>query len=383
MNNFQTRSTPRLVSGAGALAELPECVKSVGGSHVLLVTDAGLVAAGHAEHAIKFLVDAGIEVTCYDRTHVNPAESDIEACRAFAADLAVDCLVGFGGGSSMDTAKGCNFLLSNGGRMRDYKGYGLAKEAMLPFIAVPTTAGTGSECQSYAVVSRDGSHEKMACGDPKALAKVALLDPELTVSQPLKVAALTALDALSHALEAAVCTRKNPLSAIYAKEAFRRIASGIEMVLQDAALLEHRAEMQLGAAFAGMAIENSMLGAAHATANPLTARFDVVHGHAVALMLPEVMRWNREERSATAVYLELAAMTQEPLVEWVEQVIGLADLPNLAACGVTKEVLPELAADAAQQWTGQFNPRPLTAEDFERLYGMVLGKTSPVTELKR
>jgi alcohol dehydrogenase len=373
MQSFETRSTPRLVAGAGALAKLPGCVQGVGGTHVLLVTDAGLIEAGHAGHAIKFLEDAGVKVTCYDHAHVNPSESDIEACREFAAGVSVDCIVGFGGGSSMDTAKGCNFLLSNGGRMSDYKGYGLAKEAMLPFIAVPTTAGTGSECQSYAVVSRDGSHEKIACGDPKALARVALLDPELTVSQPLKVASLTALDALSHALEAAVCTRKNPVSAIYAKEGFKRIASGIEMVLQDAALLEHRASMQIGAAFAGMAIENSMLGAAHAAANPLTAKFGAVHGHAVALMLPEVMRWNREERSATAVYLELGGMIQEPLVEWVEQVIGLAKLPDLAGCGVTKEAIPGLAADAATQWTGQFNPRPLTEEDFAGLYGRVLG----------
>ena len=373
MHTFQTRSTPRLVSGPGVLGQLGECVQGVGGTHVLLVTDAGIVQAGHVGHAVGILEEAGISVTIYDRTHENPAEADIEACRQFAEDLPVDCLVGFGGGSSMDTAKGCNFLLSNGGRMSDYKGYGLAKKAMLPFIAVPTTAGTGSECQSYAVVSRDGSHEKMACGDPKALAKVALLDPELTVSQPLKVARLTALDALSHALEAAVCTRKNPVSALYAKEAFRRIASGIEMVLQDAALLEHRASMQLGAALAGMAIENSMLGAAHAAANPLTAKYGVVHGHAVALMLPEVMRWNREERSAVAVYLELAAMNQEPLIEWVERVIGLAQLPDLAGCGVTRESIPELAASAATQWTGQFNPRRLTEEDFGGLYGRVLG----------
>jgi alcohol dehydrogenase class IV len=127
----------------------------------------------------------------------------------------------------MDTAKGCNFLLHNGGSMADYRGYGLVKNAMLPFIAIPTTAGTGSECQSYAVVSRDDSHEKMACGDPKALARIAILDPELTVSQPQSVAVLTALDALSHALESAVCTKRNPVSSAYSAEAFRLIASAI------------------------------------------------------------------------------------------------------------------------------------------------------------
>jgi alcohol dehydrogenase len=268
----------------------------------------------------------------------------------------------------MDTAKGCNLLLHNGGRMADYRGYGLVKKRTLPFVAVPTTAGTGSECQSYAVVSRDGTHEKMACGDPKLRAQVAILDPELTISQPAKVANLTALDALSHALESAVSSKRNPLSLIYSKEGFRLVASGIEMVLQEAALMEHRANLMLGAAMAGLAIENSMLGAAHAAANPLTAHFNVPHGAAVAAMLPSVLRFNREQAAAAAVYLELSALIHEPLVEWVEQVIALAKLPDMASYGITEDLIPRLAAEAAQQWTGRFNPRPVGETEFVSLY---------------
>lgn len=379
MNAFETRPSPRLVCGPRKLAELGECVRSVGGSHVLLVTDSGIVAAGHVGRATEVLAKAGLDVTVYEGTHENPTEADIEACRAFAAGIEVDCIVGLGGGSSMDTAKGCNFLLADGGKMADFRGYGRVTGAMRPFIAVPTTAGTGSECQSFAVVSSDGTHEKMACGDPKALAKVALLDPELTVSQPRRVAVLTGLDAMSHALETAVCTTRNPMSRVYSKEAFRFIATSIEMVLQDAALMEHRTGMMLGAAFSGLAIENSMLGAAHASANPLTARYDMVHGQAVALMLPHVMRFNRHEAAAKTAYLELSAFLEEGLIDWVERMTTLAELPGLAECGVEPEAFETLAEDAAGQWTGKFNPRVVTKEDYVELYRQALGQRDPVS----
>lgn len=368
MNDFETRPSPRLISGPGKLSELPRAVQDLGASKVLLVTDAGIVAAGHVGHAVEGLEATGIEVVVYEGVHVNPAEGDIEAASMAAAEVQPDAIIGLGGGSSMDTAKGCNLLMHNGGRMSDYRGYGHADKPMLPFIAVPTTAGTGSECQSYAVVSRDETKEKMACGDPKLLAKVAILDPELTISQPAKVANLTALDALSHALESAVSSKRNPLSLVYSKEAFRLIASGIEMVLQEAALMEHRANLLLGASLAGLAIENSMLGAAHAAANPLTARFGVPHGAAVSLMLPSVLRFNREKSSAAAVYLELSALIHEPLVEWVEQVIALAKLPGLSSYGITGDIIPQLAADAGEQWTGKFNPRPVGEAEFVSLY---------------
>ena len=365
MTPFDARPSPRLVFGPGRLSELPEAVASLGVSKLLLVTDPGIVAAGHVARATTCLEAACIAVTIYQGSHVNPTESDIEACRAFAADLQPDALIGLGGGSSMDTAKGCNFLLHNGGRMSDYRGYGLARNAMLPFIAIPTTAGTGSECQSYAVVSRDGSHEKMACGDPKALARIAILDPELTVSQPRPVATLTALDALSHALESAVCTTRNPVSSEYSGDAFRLITSAIHSILDGSADLETRGRMLLGAALAGSAIENSMLGAAHAAANPLTARFDLAHGHAVALMLPHVVRLNAGDPAIAAIYDELSSHLGTPLVHWLEKTIALAKLP---VPSIDPAAIPELAEAATHQWTGRFNPVPLDLGAFTTLY---------------
>ena len=382
MDPFTTRPSPRLVGGPGALAELPACIRESGGKNVLIVTDPGIMAAGHVARATAMLTEAGIDFTVYDDTSENPEERDIVAACAFARGVEVDCFVGLGGGSSMDTAKGCNFLLTNGGTMSDYKGYALARSPLLPFVAVPTTAGTGSECQSYAVISRDQSHEKMACGDPGALASFAILDPELTASMPHQVAVLTALDALAHSLETAVCTRRNPFSSAFSREAFLHIASAIEPILAGNATRPDRSEMLLGAAFSGLAIENSMLGAAHASANPLTARFGLAHGHAVALMLPHVIRYNHEESVARDTYDHYAGLlsrrgyAEVPVTQWVEGLLGLAALPSLGEVGVDPRIFPELAEDATRQWTGQFNPRAMTAEGFVLLYERAMGAAS-------
>ncbi|MDC0270438.1 iron-containing alcohol dehydrogenase [bacterium] len=156
-------SSQQLLHGSGSLRELPSLVAG----KVLIVTDPGIVDAGHVARAVDLLDD----VVVFDGVRENPTESEVAKCADFARSVNPDVIVGLGGGSSMDTAKGTLFLLSGGGRMSDYHGHGKAKGEMLPFIAIPTTAGTGSECQSYAVLSRDGSHEKMACGDARALAK--------------------------------------------------------------------------------------------------------------------------------------------------------------------------------------------------------------------
>ena len=397
---FASKPGPKLVFGAGALRELPACVREVGGTAVFLVTDTGLARAGHLDTTKRQLEAAGIPVTAYDHSHQNPTETDAEACCTAAREAArgFDCIVALGGGSSMDTAKACNFLLTNGGRMRDYHGYGKAAKPMLPLIAIPTTAGTGSESQSYALVSRDDTHEKMACGDAKARARIAILDPELTATQPKSVAILTALDALAHALESAVSTRRNAISSIYSAGAFRHLCAAIGSVIAGRASLDDRGHMQLGAALAGLAIENSMLGAAHATANPLTARHNLVHGHAVALMLPHVMRFNAEDPAVDAIYARYAGIVAEAnlgprpspvaseiatgagpsagtaaqLIDWVVALVAQSALPPVNGVAASAD-FPALAQDAAKQWTGTFNPRPLQQDDFVALYRRALG----------
>ena len=295
---FDHQPRTRLVFGADALERVGEMARDFGVCRVLLVTDKGIVAAGHAARAIGFLEAAGLQVATFDEVRENPTTLDVDRCVQIAKREAAELFIGLGGGSSMDTAKGANFILTNGGRMQDYLGVGKAAKPMLPLIAIPTTAGTGSECQSFALISDETTHQKMACGDPKAAAAVAILDPLLTVSQPARVTACTGIDALAHAFETAVTKKRNPLSAMYSREAFRLCFGALERVLDDPRDLEARSRMQLGAAFAGTAIENSMLGAAHSAANPLTAHYGIAHGQAVGLMLPAVIAFNARDNEA-------------------------------------------------------------------------------------
>jgi alcohol dehydrogenase len=382
ITGFDFSPRTRVVYGLNSIDRLGALARELGATRALLVTDAGIVAAGHAEHARRALDAVGVAVWVFDRVRENPTTRDVEACLEAARSVGIDTIIGLGGGSSMDTAKGCNFLLSNGGRMQDYWGVGKATRPMLPLIAVPTTAGTGSECQSFALIADEVTHQKMACGDPKAAPRVALLDPRLTLSQPRAVTACTGLDAIAHALETAVTRRRNELSLLYAREAFRLTIADLQRVLEEPDDLEARARMQLGAAYAGMAIELSMLGAAHAAANPLTAHFGIVHGQAVGMMLPHVVRYNAAESPSREAYGEMAkaaglvekgAAPVDALVDRLQELLAVADLPaSLAQCGVTAAAVPELAAEAAAQWTAQFNPRPIGAVEFEQLYRFAL-----------
>src|SRR5436309_3127109 len=279
------------------------------------------------------------------------------------------------------TAPKCNFLLTNGGTMQDYWGVGKAAKPMLPLIAIPTTAGTGSECQSFALISDEKSHQKMACGDPKAAAAIAILDPLLTLSQPARVTACTGIDAIAHVVETAVTTKRTAFSLMCSHEGFKLTVPNLPRILQDPQDIEARGRMQLGAAFAGMAIENSMLGAAHAAANPLTAHYGIAHGQAVGMMLPQVVRFNGQEPAALQAYAQLASAPEiacvsdglpealDALVAYLEMLLDTAGMPrSLADCGVERSKIPALAEEAAQQWTASFNPRPIDAQDFVDLY---------------
>ncbi|HWS56435.1 MAG TPA: iron-containing alcohol dehydrogenase, partial [Pyrinomonadaceae bacterium] len=292
MQGFDFQPRTRVIFGAGALARLGEAARESGFGRTLLVADGGLVEAGHAARAAEILEEAGVRVFAFHDFGSNPDTEMVGRGREFAAGRDVDSIVGLGGGSSLDCAKGINFLLTNGGRVRDFRGYGRARVPLLPMIGVPTTAGTGSEAQSYALLSDAETHEKMACGDPGAAFRVAVLDPELTVTAPRGVTAAAGLDAVAHAVESYVSAGRNPVSELFAREAWRLLESGFERVLEAPSDVEARGAVLLGAHLAGAAVENSMLGAAHACANPLTARYGTEHGAAVALLLPAVVRWN-------------------------------------------------------------------------------------------
>jgi alcohol dehydrogenase len=372
---FDFHCPTRIVYGPGKIDELGPVAMALGFKRALVASDPGIVDAGHAARGIDSLKRFSISVELFDGIHENPTTADVEVGLKVAREFRPDV--------SMDCAKGINFLYSCGGRMQDYWGEGKATGPLLPMIAVPTTAGTGSETQSYALISDAETHVKMACGDKRAAFRVAILDPQLTTTQPPRVTALTGIDAISHAIESYVTRRRSAISLAFSREAWRHLAPNFTRVLAEPQNLEARGEMQLGACFAGLAIEKSMLGAAHALANPLTATFGVPHGEAVALMLPHVIRHNGQRVGGW--YRELAqggaplngSLTDETaanaLADWVATIAREAGLNGtLKECEVRHEDVRALSAAASQQWTIKFNPVEVTVDDCQRLYEVAL-----------
>ncbi len=377
LHPFDFTPLNRVIFGSGALAQLGDRARDLGGRRILVVTDPGLERAGHPQRARRILESAGLQVFVFDQVRENPTNRHVEVGLSFAKQHEIDLIVAIGGGSSMDCAKGINFLFTNGGKMSDYKGFGKATRPMLPSIGIPTTAGTGSEAQCYALITDESSHLKMACGDKKAAFRIAILDPELTLSQPRQVAAVTGIDAIAHALEAYVCTRRSAISSLYAAEAYHLIEPNLAITLEAPENATARSAMLLGAHCAGVAIENAMLGICHSCANPLTAHYGITHGSAIGMLLPHVIRFNAaavEHLYAQLIFTQ-SRSNGEPasaiLARRVAELVSLCGLPTrLRDCGVSASILHLLAEESSQQWTAQFNPRPVTEAELLSVYEM-------------
>lgn len=389
MESFDFHSRTRVIFGAGEFERLGQIARELGFKRALMVADKGMTDCGYVGEALKRLASSGIAGFCFQDFGENPDTQMVEAGRAFGETQNIDSIIALGGGSSLDCAKGIAFVLAGGGSMSDYWGHNKLSsnpdaKPMLPMIGVPTTAGTGSDAQSYALISDAETHVKMACGDDQAAFRVALLDPQLTVTMPHSLTAITGYDAISHAVESFVTKKRNPVSDLFAREAWRLLSANYECVLADPNDLKARGAMLLGSFYAGLAIENSMLGATHACANPLTKNYGTTHGVAIGLMLPHVVRWNKAV--AGARYKELAQIAGlasetadasnavESLALRLEQLRNAGEMPNnLSAIGVPKSDLPMLSEEAAKQWTGGFNPRDWNKEGAREVYENAYG----------
>ncbi|MHC5111903.1 MAG: iron-containing alcohol dehydrogenase family protein [Planctomycetota bacterium] len=375
------QSPIRLVFRRDGLDTIGSEVCRLGAGRVLLVTDPGLEAAGHVSRAVECLKENHVEVLVFDGVEENPTTSHVAAGVAFARSFTPELIVGLGGGSSMDCAKGINLILTNGGEVSEYWGINKAKKRLLPLLAVPTTAGTGSEAQSFALISDSRTHVKMACGDRRLPVDgglrphVAILDPTLTTTLPTPIAATVGMDAIAHAVETAATSSRGKVSSDYSAMAWERLMSAFDEIVSGSAGCDARADMLIGAHLAGAAIEESMLGAAHACANPLTAKFGVTHGVAVGVMMPSVIRFNSaRKRDAYA----LLARSGEELADLIEDKLQRAKMPitlsMLECADALSRMLVDLAANAAEQWTAQFNPVPITSADCHEIYRMAMGR---------
>ena len=376
MDAFDFSPPTRAVFGENSIDRLGELAKEYGFHRTLIVSDRAIVDTGLADRAQTLLKAAGIDSFCFSDFTSSPDSQMVENGREFAASHDIDSIIGLGGGSSMDCAKGINFVLTNGGTMRDYRGEGKATQDMLPSIGVPTTAGTGSEAQITALISDAETHAKMACGDPKAAFRVAILDPVVTLTQPHEVTATAGFDAIAHAVESFVTARRTPISDMFARDAWRLLEANFERVLAEPGDRTARGAMLLGAHEAGIAIAQSMLGAAHGCANPLTATYGTTHAVAIAVMLPHVVRWNAD--TVGRRYAELlnvsgrsssAITAGDQMAARLEELARAGGLPGtLKEVGADPSDFPKLAENAATQRTGTFNPRPFDAGAAQALY---------------
>lgn len=378
---FTFNTAPSIVFGEGKAAEIGGLAAARGWTRVLLVTDPGLVGAGLVDPAVASLRASRIEVAIFSDVAADPPEAVVEAATAAARDHRADAVIGFGGGSSLDTAKLVALLARGTERLADAYGIGNAKGPRLPLMLVPTTSGTGSEVTPIAIVTT-GTSEKMGVVSPLLLPDVALLDPELTYGLPAAVTAATGVDAMVHAIEAfaSASANNNPVSRALACEALRLMGGALERAVKQGSDKTARADMLLGSMLAGQAFANSPVAAVHALAYPIGGHFHVPHGLSNALVLPHVLRFNAE--TSGEVYADIAPIVFPKLAEIGTQGRAAAfadDLQELAIrCGLPRRLrdveIPESAlemmADDAMKQTRLLvnNPRTVTRADALAIY---------------
>ena len=373
-------SPNKVLFGIGASREIGKEAKALGGTKVLIVTDPGVVNSGLVASLRTNLEEAGMKVFLFDRVEPEPSASLVDESAQLAKENGVDVVIGVGGGSSLDIAKGASLLASNPGNVLDYSGMDLIPKRGLPKILVPTTAGTGSEVTRVFVLTDKRDNMKKVVFSNYALPELALVDPMLTISMPSKVTADSGMDALVHAIETYVSMNATPFSDLLASKAIELIAKYLPMAFAKGENIEARYHMSLASLLAGMAFASGGLGAVHALAYPLGTEYHLPHGRTNAIMLPHVMEFNSiGNRSRYALIAEMMGKKEVPIdlkagvAKAVEAVIQLLDdiqIPyHLKDYGIPKEAIPKLVEGGMRQ-ARLFvpNPRDLREEDVEAIY---------------
>lgn len=379
MTAFTFATTRSLICEPGASERLAQVASDLGMRRPCIITDGGIAASGMLEPLVNRLQQAGLAVSVFKDVVADPPESVVEQALKVARDAGCDGVIGFGGGSTMDTAKLVALLVSGEQTLQQVYGVGNAKGSRLPLIQVPTTAGTGSEVTPIAIVTT-GETTKMGVVAPQLLPDVALLDASLTVGLPAAVTAATGIDAMVHAIEAYTSKhRKNPYSDMLAREALKLLSSNIETAVNNGSDLNARSNMLLGAMLAGQAFANAPVAAVHALAYPLGGIYHIPHGLSNALVLPHVMRFNLPQ--AEKAYTELAphvlrggtlvgSNAAVTLINWLANLCGELGLQTrLREMNIPQDAIARLAADAMlQQRLLVNNPREVSEADAIAIY---------------
>lgn len=377
--DFQFNLPTRIEFGIGKVKELGRRIRELGGNRVLVVTDKGLVEHGVAGKVFAVLEQEKLDYVVYDETKPNPRDVDCIAAYGLAQGKEIDFIVGLGGGSSMDTAKAVGTLLSHGGELSDWYGLNTLKKPITPLICLPTTAGTGSEITFFSVITDTVTQLKMNIVDVHVAPRIALLDPELTLTLPPSVTASTGMDALTHAIEAYTCTIAEPITDGLALHAIDLIVEHLPTAVQNGNHLIARKNMLAASLIAGIAFGNSDVGGVHCMAEAMGGLYDTPHGVANSILLPYVFEYNipSNPQKHAVVAQRLGARkegksTEELAYEGVRLLKQLAEtvgIPKMKELGyVNPKDFPYLAEGAIHNVSAPSNPRKASQEDCTRLF---------------
>ena len=381
----KTFHTPtRIVSGVGCLDQLPSLLEEERAEYPLIVTDEGVIEAGLVGEIEEILEGAGFNYEIYSGVEPNPSIETVDSGRDYFQEVGCDSLLAVGGGSSIDTAKGIGVIATHGGSIRQYEfGREPITERITPLIAVPTTAGTGSEVTQWAVITDHERQVKYNVGGPLIAAHVALVDPELHVSMPPRLTAGTGMDALCHAVECYTSHYAQPLTDSVALLAIEYCGKYLRRAVANSQDIEARYYMAQAATLAGLSYGSESAGAVHAMTQSLGGiKSEIPHGTAVGVLLAPVMEYNwlgapeKYKRIAQALGEDVRGLSnREAALRGAEAVEKLAEdihLPELSELGVSKDEIPKLARAAEEDPQTVGNPRDVDREDYEKIYQLAL-----------
>lgn len=378
-----TFSVPQdIVAGKGSIAKLPEIVKKMGAGHAFIISGPHLNKMGTVGKCAAMLEEAGIRTDAFTETEGNPSVETVDKATEKFLKSGADCIVALGGGSPMDVAKAVGVLAKFGGRITDYEGGGKVPGDIVPLVAIPTTAGTGSEVTAFSVITDHSRDYKLTVFSYKLIPTYAILDPDLVTTAPAFVAAACGIDAMIHALEAYVSTAASPFSDAMAEKALELIGGNIRRYVAKRTDEEAAFAMLTGSLFAGIAFSWARLGNVHAMSHPVSAFFHVPHGVANAILLPVIAEYNAlaDEGRYYRIYSYISRkkvseeeFVPQMLVEELKNLNKELGIPaSLSEVGVTEDKIEMMAADAMKSGNIAVNPRSSTQKDIEMLYKKAL-----------
>ena len=379
MDSFSFTIPQNIKFGAGTLDLLPDLAKELGKSKGYIISGPHLNKIGMVAKCRKALKNAGMESECFTETEGNPStDTVVKATEGFKKSKA-DFIVAFGGGSPLDVAKAVAVLATYGGNIVDYEGAGKVMGPVVPMIAIPTTAGTGSEVTAFSVITDHSRNYKLTVVSNYLLPAYVILDPDLIATVPANTAAACGIDAMVHALEAYISKAASPFSDIFAREALRLIGGSIRDYVTDRSNPAACESMTVGSLFAGIAFSHARLGNVHAMSHPISAYFDVPHGVANAILLPTVVDFNKDAADPEkyryiygCISKDMGAdinFTPDMLATEIRMLnYELGILPTLSDIGVTSDKFEQMADDAMKSGNIQCNPQFTMKNDILKLY---------------